>query len=273
MGAHAEGWHRPPDNGPLPRVRVSGPERVHHSGKESRMNPNSLLVWFPKVEALRLPRPRTKIVKVGWRFLTNLYDGKRLSANTVSEIKEAAEEIGYPLFMRTDLVSAKHSWRDSCYVPSQDDLLPHIGALVDFEGCCFMMGEPSSAIVLREYVPLSAAFTAFQGMPVARERRYFAEGGKVLCHHPYWPQGAIEEAHHSDALPDDWKQRLAAINEEDEAEIAELSGYAEGITSVLAGAWSVDFAYASAGKWLLIDMALAAQSWHPEECPVRVEGA
>lgn len=234
-----------------------------------QLNPNSLLIWFPKVESLRLPRPRTKIVNVGWRFLTELYDGKRLQPKTISELKAAGTEMGYPLFMRTDLVSAKHSWRDSCYVQSPDDLLSHIGALVDFEGCSFIMGPPSSAIVLREYIPLDATFAAFRGMPVARERRYFAEGGKVLCHHPYWPEEAIEEAHHSDTLPDDWKQRLAALNQETPDEIAELTGYAEAVSAVLPGAWSVDFAYAAAGKWLLIDMALAGQSWHPDDCPMK----
>jgi len=35
------------------------------------------------------------------------------------------------------------------------------------------------------------------------------------------------------------------------------------VRAVGKGSWSVDFALDANGKWWLIDMALAADSWHP----------
>lgn len=232
-------------------------------------NPNSLLVWFPKVAALRLPHPKTTWVDVGWEALQGLLDGKPLPANKAATILAVARAIGFPLFMRTDLISAKHQWRDTCYVATPEELIPHIGALVEAESCLFLRDGPSTAIVLREYVELFALFHAFNGLPIARERRYFVEGGKVLCHHSYWPEEAIKDAFHVDQLPQNWKTLLLAVNNGMPGEHAELTAYAEAVSAALPGAWSVDFAYSAAGKWLLIDMATAAQSWHPEDCPTQ----
>ena len=54
------------------------------------------------------------------------------------------------------------------------------------------------------------------------------------------------------------------MNIESETEISLLTSYAGMVGAVLNDSWSIDFAKDSEGRWWLIDMALAEQSWHPE---------
>jgi hypothetical protein len=55
---------------------------------------------------------------------------------------------------------------------------------------------------------------------------------------------------------------LKELNTESEIEVRILTNIAEMVGSVLPGSWSVDFAKDRDGKWWLIDIALAEQSWH-----------
>ena len=202
-----------------------------------------------------VPYPKTAVVKVNWRSLAGLLDGTPLPPRKQAAIERQAEAIGYPLFMRTDMVSGKHSWEMSCFVPSPDVLKGHIGAVVDET---FFCGLEPRAIVLRAFLELDSSFTAFWGkMPVSRERRYFVADGSVTCHHAYWPEDAIK--YPSVRL---WRQRLRLLNTETDEEVALLTQYAQQLRMPL-GAWSVDFACTKDGKWYLIDMAPAEASWHP----------
>ena len=94
-------------------------------------------------------------------------------------------------------------------------------------------------------------------MPITRERRYFVEDGIVIGHHPYWPSAAFADC--SD-LPSDWEAKLAALNQEDPAEVAELSALSAKVGVVLPGAWSVDWLHTARG-WYLTDMAHAETSF------------
>jgi hypothetical protein len=227
------------------------------------MNPNSLLYWYPKIAELPINTPKTK-----WVEVPNLYsilDGKRLSASLVHQIVETAQSIRYPLFLRTDLVSNKHDWLETCYVEKLEDLFQHIFNIVEFNAMISMCDADPVALVFREYIPLEATFTAFNGMPVAKERRYFISEGQTLCHHPYWIEGAIAEHFRQPSVPD-WREKLAKLNHESLAEKKLLTTLADEVGSVMPGYWSVDFALAQDGRWLLIDMAEGERSWHPD-CP------
>ena len=226
-------------------------------------DPNSMYAWLPAVAKAGVPSPRTEMVYCGLQPMVELMDHKPLP-NT-DEIIAAGERVGYPVFLRTDLASGKHGWDDTCFVPRPDLLLRHAFAVIEFNQVVNIIGLDCVALAFREYVELESSFKAFCGMPVARERRYFAEAGKVLCHHPYWIEDAIGNygAPHQPMLPPDWRQRLASLNREG-PEITLLSQWAARVSSELDGAWSIDFAHAKNGRWLLIDMALAAESWHPE---------
>ena len=226
-------------------------------------DPNSMYVWLPVVKNLRLPHPRTEMVYCGWRKMSEMIDGKRLSNE--QEILSAAARIGYPLFLRSDLASGKHNWDDTCFVSGPDVLLHHVHAVIEFNLTVGIVGLDCVGLALREYIELDSSFRAFQGMPVARERRYFAGQGNVRCHHPYWIEDAIANygTAHKPMLPPDWRQRLVALNEEG-AEVKQLSKWAASVSQQLEGEWSIDFAHTKDKGWLLIDMALGAESWHPD---------
>lgn len=224
----------------------------------------SMLYWWPKVNELHIPIPKTEIVEVPYRHLVAMLDGKRLPRQYEKAVIDAAGSIGFPLFLRTDMSSAKHSWERTCFVSGIHDLLRHIWTLIDETLAAGMFGElDPNALVFRELLDLDSAFIAFSGLPISRERRYFARDGIVECHHAYWIQDAIEK---SWKLPsnEDWRQLLGVINEETPDEEGMLGPYSSSITKVLGGYWSVDFACSREGQWYLLDMAEGEKSWHPE---------
>ena len=235
------------------------------------MNPNSMLNWLPVVEALGIPSPRTFLRPVadptawwGWA------DGDGVPSDfkaLLGQLGEDAATLGYPVFVRTDLCSGKHSWLDSCYVPDAESLEAHVLAVVEWT----FLGpdEPPAAIAVREFLPLESKFAAFNGLPIAVERRVFADSGVVLCEHFYWPEMAFDDRHHEPPLPENWRGLLRNMSELQPGEFS-LCNWAEEVTARLGGAWSVDFSLTADGRgWMLIDMALAAESWHPEDCPMR----
>jgi hypothetical protein len=142
-------------------------------------------------------------------------------------------------------------------------LKDHILEITSFTRCCDIFGGlPIEAIVVREYIPMDSKYTAFHGMPVSPERRYFIDNGKVVCHHAYWIKEAIIEPSATN-----WKELSDEMNKETPEEIELLTKYAELVGTVLPeGFWSVDFCKAKDGTWYLIDMAVGEESWHPKNC-------
>ena len=232
------------------------------------MNRNSLMYWFPLIRDLGIPVPKTALTPVDRdQLMPVLEDGEDWPDGFEETVKSLARGIGYPLFLRSDLASAKHGWENTCYVESEEELLSHIFSVLEFNVIAGIVGGglPYNALVFREFIPLDSRFTAWDGLPIARERRYFIKDGKVQCHHPYWIEDAVAKG-----LPkeENWKSLLAEMNREQDAEIALLTSYAKEVSGVLDGYWSVDFAKAKAGWWYLIDCALGNRSWHPE-CDLR----
>jgi hypothetical protein len=221
---------------------------------------NSMLYWYERIKHLDIPMPRTEIALVeDFRtWIGMLDDGMKDSQ--YEQIKKAANKIGYPVFVRTDLCSGKHDFNRTCYVENPEDLGNHVMALIEDSA---MKDLPMCAIVVREYLDLVYSFKAFDGLPIAKERRYFAEDGEVYLSHPYWPHDAIR---YPDS--DDWCHQLNELNVE-YGEVGLLAQYAEDVTRELGGSWSVDFAKCTDGHWYLIDMARAMDSWVN---PVYAEG-
>lgn len=232
-----------------------------------------MLFWFPKI-ADDFPVPRTEILPLtsaSQYELRRMLDGEPLSPTRTELIKATAREIGYPLFLRSDQGSAKHQWRDTCYVPTEEDLIPHLVRLVEWHECIGFMGLMYDALVFREYVDLVGPFTAFNGMPVARERRLFVQDGGVLCDHAYWVSHALDRGHHVAPLPADWRGTLRALNTLHPDDKDHLYRMGAEFSRRVPGYWSVDFAYTAAGDWILIDAARGELSWHPRGCPHRQE--
>lgn len=223
---------------------------------------SSMLSWFHKIADI-LPVPKTEIMRISTEEayeVIGLLDGNDISEALWQKIKDAANQIGYPLFLRSDQGSAKHDYKHSCHVASECDLKGHLACLFEWH---LMRDLWPQAIVFRELLELNAPFRAFHGLPIAKERRYFVDEGKVMCHHPYWPQDAIEEYIGHD-LPVNWQAMLEEINAEDEGEIACLTRMAEAFAENVPGFYSVDFAQKADGQWVMIDAARGELSWHPE---------
>lgn len=234
-----------------------------------RERESSLLIWYPKVKDL-LPGPKTIIVELTREevdSLIGMLDGVPPSTRLVDRLDAAAREIGYPLFLRSDQGSGKHDWENTCYVPTEKALLRHIVRLVEWHQMAGIMGLSFQALVFREFLDLDAPFLAFNGMPVARERRYFVRDGTVECKHPYWPPKSLVAYRGTPALPADWEQQIADLNTMDDEEVQILTQMAETFGGQNPGYWSVDFARTRDGRWVLIDAARGEVSYHWEGCP------
>jgi hypothetical protein len=244
--------------------RISRQKRVAIMPFQTNMQQDSsLLHWFPKIKDL-LPVPNTEVLQLTDEQvydIVGLLDGDSFPAVLQDDIIHSAGKFGYPLFLRTDQGSAKHDYAHSCHVENEEQLLGHLACLFEWH---LIHDLWPRAIVFRELLQLNAPFKAFDGLPIAKERRYFVDEGKVLCHHPYWPEGAIETGRGAKSPPANWQELLADINQEDDAEIACLTEMAERFSAAVPGFYSVDFAQAIGGKWYMIDAARGELSWHPE---------
>jgi hypothetical protein len=227
---------------------------------------NSLLFWFPRIKDLGIPYPKTEIVlfsENGSEYIQYIETSNFLPSKFLEELIDKAKLIGYPLFMRTDYISCKHSFHNYWipYIKNVYDLARVSNFFEESINCGF--GLPLHAFVLREFLELDYRFKAFSGMPIARERRYFIRDGAVVCHHAYWPEEAIRFFSEVEE-PQGWQSQLQELNIESQEEVDLLTEYATKVANALEGYWSVDFAYGKNGIWYLIDMATGEESWHPD---------
>jgi len=243
----------------------------HGSGSEMRDPRSSMLYWYPKIKDLPIPQPRTEILEsqapqeAWYAFL----EGASAPIN-IEDLKETCRRMGYPLFLRTDQASAKHHWKDTCYVSAESRLEANLYRLIDLNLAADIIGLTIRALVVREYIPMLNLFTAFYGdMPVNPEIRCFIREGLIQCYHWYW----IEDATVNPSVPN-WREILDNYRSENFAtDLLAVRKFARIVVDKFKddGFWSVDFCKSKAGQWILIDMAEGERSWHPE-CRFKGEG-
>ncbi len=223
-----------------------------------------MLFWYLIIERLGIPVPKTKIILTKDEFDWYKHLDAPLSEDEKNILFSTADEIGYPLFLRSDLNSGKHNFKQTCYVPDKGMLLQNLYGVLEDNA---IKDQPMRAIVLREYIEPAWEFKAFNELPIAPERRYFVSWGEVVCHHAYWALDAIEFwGKQRQRPPNNWKEILAQMNKETEQEITLLTGYAQKVADAFENMeLSIDFMKArrNGGEWILIDAASALQSWHP----------
>ena len=232
---------------------------------------NSMCYWHPITEKLNVPQPETIILEIPDDFRESVFDchGGDGEVSDWHELERCVHDLEYPLFIRTDLSSGKHEFENTCYVKDRESLLPNVCHLLIENAGADILGLPFKALAIREYIQPASMFRAFSGnLPIGAEQRYFVEGGKVLCHHAYWPADAIRPPSHPYVLPDDWRGILEKLNNPTSDEMVLMEGYARLISKHMPGRWSVDFMKASNGIWHFIDMATADDSWHWPGCPI-----
>ncbi len=236
---------------------------------------SSMLYWWPRVENIEgIRKPKTILIATDTLKCLEFLDGDGWPLD-VEDLKSACERIGYPVFMRTDHCSGKHSWNETCFVYDAEHLLPNLTRLID--GTC-MADLPIDAIAIREYIPMKTLFCAFYGkMPVNPEIRLFARDGRIECRHWYWIPDAIKKSGAPvidimgrEMTEDAWRFHLTQaqfVCETDDPGIDILTDEASRVASRFEGYWSMDFCLSARGDWVLIDMAEGERSWHPEHKP------
>lgn len=220
---------------------------------------NDLAYWFPRIEAAGLPVPKTRLVSTNVDLMS-LLDGVEPEDFNVFEayLRAAAEEIGYPCFLRTGHTSGKHDWRDTCYVPNAEALGRHIVALVEASALAGIMGLPTDTWAVRELIPNVPLFTLddYCGMPFVPEWRLFANETDLVHWQPYWPLDAIEEGRPS---APNWREIVSDffVAASTDQTLRDLSLMAVRAAQACdGGLWSVDFLWSAVtGTWWLTDMA------------------
>ena len=254
---------------------------------------SSMSYWWPKTRNLDVPQPRTIRVPVDERPMIEMIDGGPIP--NLDEMCQAASDIGYPVFVRNNITSAKHDWKDSCYLGSQKDLPRHVYAITDYT-LGMSMGEMQiDSMFFREFIQLEmAGFSCFGGdFPVSKEVRCFVRDGKLECRHPYWFPEVFEreiEMHvrasrhmkemdaeagsagapavcNDEIFPSDWRARLDRVNRLTAGDNDTIMSHLSTIAPHFVGYWSVDFAKGTNGTWYLTDMARGEVSYHYERCP------
>lgn len=236
---------------------------------------NSALHWWPRLKEVedQLPSevnlPSTEIVRFDFRKSWELLDGERPEELPVNEVLEAADQLGYPVFIRTDQSSAKHRGPDGYKLSerSSDEFFHVLRNLVEANVAAWRY---PAALMVRQWLDLevSDAFRAFDGAVIGQERRFFSTPEEVVCSHYYWTEESIR---FNDGVeePSNWRGAMQSMSSEGVPDalgkaacvaaeaVSERDGYRFGVP------WSVDFAETSSGEWFLIDMATAAESAHP----------
>jgi len=224
-----------------------------------------LSYWFPKIKTAGLPVPRTAIIEATktetdgmYRLLDGVKPGKNAKA-LIERVRVAADEMGYPCFLRTDHTSGKHNWEKTCYLASPDSLATHMVEIIVFWECVNMFGPPCDVWVIREFLPtMPVGVCRYYGnMPICREFRFFVNGPEVKCWHPYWPLEALEQGNPQYYSNFDYAEFCQTPDIEKITELASAAGAAVG------GEWSVDVLETSRG-WYITDMAEACKSYHHE---------
>jgi hypothetical protein len=230
-----------------------------------------LSYWFPRLQAAGLPVPRTVIVPLAEgeeRDLWHLADGEEswALAAVCARLRDACRTpFGLDrCFLRTDFLSGKHGWKDTCCVLDLARLEHHVARLFEFSAMADFFGFPFDVLVVRELLPTAPVFTAFWGrMPITREFRCFVNHGVVVHRQPYWPPDSI--AGYSPSA-DDWRRRLARISALTDAERLEIGLLAMRAWKAVGdgGYWSVDVLEVPGCGWMVTDMAEGEKSFRWE---------
>ena len=232
------------------------------------MDKSSFLYWYPKIIG-ELETPRSVIIPFSTRDAVQILSGNEDALSdlvdiVISELRKA--RISFPVFFKTDFYSAKWYWVDTCFINSKNDLEKNIASLLSSNQDDD--DRPINALIFKEYIQPETKLSAFNNMPIGKERRYFIENKKVLCHHPYWNEGDIE--FFDGEYPDNWKEILHNLNIETEEEVKILTKGAELFGELIDddGYFSVDFMQGISGNWYVIDCAEGHKSYHNEDCPI-----
>jgi hypothetical protein len=186
-----------------------------------------------------------------------------MNSDFLKQILTACKYFGFPVFLKTGHFSGKHSWKNTCFLQSPDDIIKHVIELADQSLMC---GLPYHVWAVREMLPTTKFFVAdrYCDLPITKEIRGFIKDGKIQCIHPYWPDEAIKKG--MSRIPASFDLVYGTMCELSSTDEKQINIILETLASSFNGYWSADLLKAADGKWYLIDMAEGERSFHWLEC-------
>lgn len=220
--------------------------------------------WWPKLKKIRgreVKLPRTQMIDVEM-----FPDDKDTTIDyNKKELEQAADQLGYPVFIRTDKASAKHKLDDVSKVNLKSNIHAKTYLLAEDNLTKGIYGIHFNSVIVREWLNIKHRFKAFPGnLPIGCEIRAFVQDGKIECKHFYWIRGAIEE---TSFKPDNWERKLELTGKEAMERCNEVENAIQKIAKEFDGWWSVDAALTENDEWYIIDMAKGEDSFHNPDCP------
>jgi len=227
----------------------------------------NLAYWFPILDTIGMRVPKTIIIHRGNCEISGIMEGEELDCIRmfIKHILEAMDEIGYPCFFRTGMLSDKFSWKDTCFVekkPTIKELNARIGRLIETSHMANIAGRPVNYDywAVREMIPTSPVVHYFNDMPIAMEARAFINNGKIQCIHPYWVEDSFKNAE-EDVI--EKAKTLQSIPKHLQKELIQMVNY---IAKYFKGYWSVDMLLDRDEQWWCTDMAVGERSYHLPTC-------
>lgn len=219
--------------------------------------PCSFGYWFPILQSTGVKVPKTEFVEFGADLSYEIIGEagfRPTGIDFLKMVKECADKIGYPSFIRGSHTSAKHYWKDSCYLPNEDSLSSRVFKIAEFSA---FVDIPCEGFAVRELIPTKPLFTAFHGeMPITREFRFFAKEGAIHWIQPYWPALSIKEP-----KSDDWEKALREAQLLDPDTLFHLMTETIKVSQAFEGLWSIDWLQGADGNWYCTDMAAGGLSY------------
>lgn len=151
--------------------------------------------------------------------------------NTIEESLQAADQIGYPVFVRGAVKSNKVNGWDACVAKSAEELTPITEALLKYDY------RSRGKVVIRELAPLRRTGEPSFGFPITREYRAFLYRGEILAYSFYW---------------DEYKDPLGGLSAVDTAKVEALMRDASKRTAV--PFMTVDVGQLDNGEWTIIEL-------------------
>jgi hypothetical protein len=162
-------------------------------------------------------------------LLNGLTPESRVATSLVDCI-EAANEMGYPLFLKGALKSNKEQGWSACVVNTEDELLKVAKQLFDYE--TLSRGK----IILRRLVRIKSIGSDYKEFPIGYEYRVFLYRGTVLAYGFYW----------------DDETKIASLSAGDIQAMLKLAVSAA--TRVGSPFMTVDIAQLETGEWAVIEV-------------------
>lgn len=226
---------------------------------------NSMAFWLPPLQDANLRVPATTMLHTDVQLI-DLMDGVTPDGyeTFIKDLRKAADDMGYPCFLRTGHTSAKHGWDLACYLADPAKLERHVTEIVHFSCVADLFGLPMDTWAVRRMIPTTTLFRCrgFGNFPVTREFRFFIDGEELVHVQPYWPPDAV-----ADGEPDNthWREilfRASQLPDRLKWQLTDMARHA--VQALNGGFWSVDLLEDEDGQWWLTDMALGEQSYRYE---------